>query len=89
MCRYQSPLNGTTYSVNQRNQKDVHRYIYKTDHGFLWVETSVADPGCLSRIRNFSIPDPGSKRFPDPGSGSELKNLSILTQKIVSMLSEI
>jgi Sec7-like guanine-nucleotide exchange factor len=27
---------------------------------------SVADPGCLSRIRIFSIPDPGSKRFPDP-----------------------
>jgi hypothetical protein len=30
------------------------------------------------------IPDTGSKRFPDPGSGSALKNLSILTQKIVS-----
>jgi hypothetical protein len=26
---------------------------------------SVADPGCLSRIRIFSIRDPGSKRFPD------------------------
>ncbi len=44
---------------------------------------SVADPGCLSRIRLFSIPDPGSElspsRIPDPGSSS--KNLSILTPK--------
>jgi hypothetical protein len=37
---------------------------------------SVADPGCLSRIRLFSIPDPGSTK----------KNLSIFTQKIVSKL---
>jgi hypothetical protein len=28
--------------------------------------TSDADPGCLSRILIFSIPDSGSKRFPDP-----------------------
>jgi hypothetical protein len=35
--------------------------------------------GCLSRIRIFSIPDPGSAS----------KNLSILTQKMVSKLSEI
>ncbi len=26
--------------------------------------SSVADPGCLSRIRLFSIPDPGSELFP-------------------------
>jgi hypothetical protein len=34
----------------------------------LVVICCVADPGCLSRIRIFSIPDPGSKRFriPDP-----------------------
>jgi hypothetical protein len=50
---------------------------------------SVADPGCLSRIRIFSNPDPGSrvKNIPDPGSTS--KNLSILTQKIVSKHAEI
>jgi hypothetical protein len=48
--------------------------------------TLVADPGCLSWIRIFSIPDPGSK-IPDPGSGSALKNF--LTHKIVSKLSEI
>jgi hypothetical protein len=37
----------------------------------------------------FSIPDPGSrvKKIPDPRAG--LKNLSILTQKVVSKLSEI
>jgi hypothetical protein len=40
--------------------------------------------GCLSRIRIFSIPNPS---FIDPGSAS--KNLSILTQKMVSKLSEI
>jgi hypothetical protein len=29
--------------------------------------SSVADPGCLSRIRLFSIPDPNfSSRIPDP-----------------------
>jgi hypothetical protein len=38
-----------------------------------------------SRIRIFSIPDPVSKRFLDPGNAS--KNLSILTKKNVSKLS--
>jgi hypothetical protein len=37
---------------------------------------------------DFSIPDPGSKSFPDPENGSASKNISILTQKIVSKLSE-
>ncbi len=45
---------------------------------------SVADPGCLSRIRIFSIPDPGSEFLFHPGSRICIKNLSILTQKIVS-----
>ncbi len=45
----------------------------------------VADP---VRIRIFSIPDPGSKRFPDHGSVSTSKNLSILAQKIVSRVKE-
>jgi hypothetical protein len=40
--------------------------------------SSVADPGYLSRIRPFSIPDPGSAS----------KNLSILTQKNGSKLWE-
>jgi hypothetical protein len=44
-------------------------------------------PGTVMRIRDvypgseFSIPDPGSKRFPDPGPGSAAKNLSIFTPK--------
>jgi hypothetical protein len=42
---------------------------------------SVSDPGCLSRIRIFSIPDPN---FFHPGS--ESRNLSIVAQKIVSKL---
>ncbi len=50
------------------------------------VGSSVADPGCLSRIRILSIPDSGSEFF-YPGSAS--KNLSILTQEIVSQRSEI
>jgi hypothetical protein len=61
------------------------------------LKCSVADPGCLSRIRifpfripdqNFSIPDPGFrvKQFRDPGSAS--KNLSIFNSKTVSKLSQ-
>jgi hypothetical protein len=39
---------------------------------------------------NFSFPEKyGVKKFPDPGSGSASKNISIFTQKVVSMLSEI
>jgi hypothetical protein len=62
----------------------------------LWISTvlmlsripgSVADPGCLSRIRFFPsrIPNPGSKLSPPwiPDPGSALKNLSILTPKIL------
>ncbi len=45
----------------------------------------------LSFIVNFFptwTSDPGSKLFMDPVSGSASKTLSILTQKIVSKLSE-
>jgi hypothetical protein len=46
-------------------------------------ETSVADPGCLSRIPDPTFFHPGSRirtvSIPDPGSSS--KNLSILTPK--------
>ncbi len=45
--------------------------------GLSKVIDSYADPGCLSRIRIFSIPDPHQNI------------VSILTQKIVSKLSEI
>jgi hypothetical protein len=40
------------------------------------ILSSVADPGCLSRFRLFSIPDP---KFFHPGSTSN--NFSILTRK--------
>ncbi len=54
----------------------------------LRLKISVADPGCLSRIRNFSHPGSRIKKIPDP-PGSASKNLSILTPKIVSKLLEI
>ncbi len=52
---------------------------------------SVSDPGCLSRIPdpNFSHPRSRIRIFPIRDPGSATKNLSILTQKTVSKLSEI
>jgi hypothetical protein len=47
---------------------------------------SVADPGCLSRIQMFSIPDPNLFH---PGSRIRIKKFNYLTQKSVSKLSEI
>ncbi len=64
-------------AANQSVAGKIYFFVYRT-------VPSDADPGCLSRIRIFSIPDPN---FFHPGSAS--KNLSILTQKIVSKLSEI
>jgi hypothetical protein len=52
------------------------------DHIFKSLETSVADPGCLSRIPDPTFFHPGSRirtvSIPDPGSS---KNLCILTPK--------
>ncbi len=47
------------------------------------AETSIADPGCLSRIPDPTFFHPGSEIFTSliPDSGSSSKNLSILTQK--------
>ncbi len=53
------------------------------------LSSSVADPGCFSRIRICSITDPWSRVKKIPGSGSASKNLSILTQNLVYKLSEI
>ncbi len=46
-----------------RHGENIYRFKIKIVVGF--TVPSVADPGCLSRIQgpNFSIPDPGSKRF--------------------------
>ncbi len=75
---------------------------WRQDFPFCWSGMFILNLG--SRIRIFSIPDPGSKFFPswipDPGSeffpsrmldpGSASKNLSILTKKkMVSQHSEI
>jgi hypothetical protein len=38
--------------------------FYFKESKYFNFENSVADPGCLSRIRIFSIPDPGSEFFP-------------------------
>jgi hypothetical protein len=57
-----------------------------------WIvmpSVGVADPGCLSRIRSFPIPDPGSRVKKIPRSASASKNISILTQKYVFQISEI
>jgi hypothetical protein len=62
-----------------RCSADVQGVPIYTVMSAVWTCSSVADPGCLSRIRIFSIPD--------PGFASE--NLSILAQKMVSKLSEI
>ncbi len=51
-------------------------------HRYLVLRIRDVYPG--SRIRIFSIPDPGYRveKIPDPGSGTASKNLSILTQKL-------
>ena len=59
------------------------------DPGSEFFPSRITDPG--SKFFPTGIPDPGSEFFPsrmlDPGSAS--KNLSILTKKMVSQLSEI
>ncbi len=58
------------------------------------AEISVADPGCLSQIKdpNFSIQNPRSrildlrsrvKKEPDPGTGSATKNVSIFNPNMI------
>jgi hypothetical protein len=54
----------------------VHPFHYHKYGRAGCIPVSVADPGCLSQIRLFSIPDPNCLH---PRSSS--KNLSILTQK--------
>ncbi len=56
------PKNGLCLTCRQDFQI-IHLTLYT-------LTCSIADPGCLSRIRLFSIPDPGSElspyRIPDP-----------------------
>jgi len=51
----------------------------RTPSLFLLLFFSVADPGCLSRIWIFPIPDPDPNVFHPV---SRIRNLSILTQKL-------
>jgi hypothetical protein len=62
------------FKNNKHNEKDT-----ATDdmHGVLRIR----DVYLGSRIRTFSIPDIGSKKIPDPGSGTASKNLSIFNPK--------
>ncbi len=50
------------------------------------TKSSVVDPGCLSQIRIFSIPDP---HFFHPESRIHIKEFRYFTQKMVSKLLEI
>jgi hypothetical protein len=50
--------------------------------------SGVVDPGCLSRIPDSNFFHPRSRVKEIPGSRSASKNLGILTQIIVSKLSE-
>ncbi len=43
----------------------------RKDSNKLLLSSRKYDPGCSSRIRIYSIPDPGVKKAPDLGSGSE------------------
>jgi hypothetical protein len=59
------------------------------DHGSEFFPSQIPDPG--SKFFASWIPDPGSEIFPSRilDLGCALKNLSILTKKMVSQLSEI
>jgi hypothetical protein len=64
------------------------KVVYKTTKGgskpeilHIMSKMQCCGSGMCSRIRIFSIPDPGSNRFPDPGSGSSSASKN-LTQKL-------
>ncbi len=56
---------------------------------WFFLKISVADPGCLSRIRIFPSRIQGLKKIPDFESWSASKNLLFVTRNIVSRLSKI
>ncbi len=67
-------LRGIPVQTNRRQSQswgtNTVPYVLRTHSTVRYLYTSVADPGCFSRIRLFSIPDPGSElspsRIPDP-----------------------
>ncbi len=73
------------YLITQRLMFELYSKCNKDDE-------QCCGSGMFIPDMNFPIPDPGSKRFPDPGSASAstTKNRSILTQKhLFPELSEI
>ncbi len=59
-----------------------------------WLKTSVTYPGSKffhhgSRVRKLPDPESRVKKFPDPGSGTALKNFSIINHKNWYKLLEI
>ncbi len=81
--RYPDPKEGTFDLIDRFIQDhSVCKSLLRIS--VFWLRTVLrnADPGCLSRIRLFSIPDPVSKRFLDTGSAFASKNFCILTQKL-------
>jgi hypothetical protein len=67
----------------------LHPSTTNQSFGLVFVAASVADPGCLFQIPDPNFFHPGSRVKKIPGSAFTSKNSSILTQKIVSKLSEI
>jgi hypothetical protein len=63
--------------------KEMINRLHKNIPSFAYLNCSVADPGCFSRIRIFSIPDR------DPGSRIRIKEFKYFNPKIVSKLWEI
>jgi hypothetical protein len=53
-CFFHCPVKALSHEIT---------IAYKRKFSWPYPEFSVADPGCLSRIRLFSIPDPGSELF--------------------------
>jgi hypothetical protein len=84
-----------TYSTSRtelwvRFPRDLHKMFLVCLFISLNHNSSVADPKCLSRIPdpNFSIPDPGSKRFLIPNPDPHKKCLVFIALKTVSKLSK-
>jgi hypothetical protein len=75
--RYTAQAQNSTFFMIQQNgqvsflNRSRHPYDFVQSLGVCFIVYQCwADPGCLSRIRIFSIPYPGSKRFPNPGFAS-------------------
>jgi hypothetical protein len=57
------PLLGSEPPDPYARQPEIGNIYKHTEHKLIPVRSSVSDPGCLSRIRVFSIPDPNVSRI--------------------------